>query len=262
LLRIIHLKFAMKPTPIRNNNPQAAYLQDRLFEDLLNVEKQKLPKTTFQKISRKVAGVAVGTLGMAIGLGAMGLGVYTLNPLLIIAGVQITIGTVDVADRIYAPEKYCGERAFRKLTKELKINEVDDETLLEKTQRVFGFGRSAEIVRNRYRDLNATLGEYNNPPLQDYNFQPKSDLLQLVEKNMPSSSSYNPLPKTLWNSAEEWRYPTPLGLGKENLPQELERTTPAKTTTSNNSSPSVSPAKPTLIGRLVDMVRSSFGMSR
>ena len=256
--RITHLKFAMKPTPIRTNNPKAAYLQDRFFEDLLNVEKQKLPKTTFQKISRKVAGVAVGTLGMAIGLGSMGLGVYTLNPLLIIAGAEIAIGTVAVADRIYAPEKYCGERAFRKLTKELKINEVDDETLLEKTQRVFGFGRSAEIVKNRYRDLNATLGEYNKPPLQDCNFQPKSDLLQLVEKNMPSSSSYNPLPKTLSNSAEEPHS----RLEKEKLLQELERTTPAKTTTSNNSSPSVSPAKPTLIGRLVDMARSTFGMSR
>ena len=166
----------MKPTPIRTNNPKAAYLQDRFFEDLLNVEKQKLPKTTFQKISRKV----------------------------------------------------------------------------------FGFGRSAEIVKNRYRDLNATLGEYNKPPLQDCNFQPKSDLLQLVEKNMPSSSSYNPLPKTLSNSAEEPHS----RLEKEKLLQELERTTPAKTTTSNNSSPSVSPAKPTLIGRLVDMARSTFGMSR
>lgn len=254
----------MKPTPVRTNNP-ATYLQDRFFVDLLNEEKQKLPKTTFQKISRKVAGVAVGTLGVVIGLGAMGLGVYTLNPILVFAGGEIAIGAVAAADRIYAPEKYCGEHAFQKLTKELKIDKVDDETLWEKAQRTFGFGRTAQIVSNRYNDLDATLREYNRPPLQDYNFQPKSDLFQLVEKNM-SLSNYNQPPKSqqnpLHNGAENSNFPLPGEFNKENLPQEQERTNPAKTTTPNNSSPSASPSKPTLLGRLVDMARSTFGMSR
>jgi hypothetical protein len=251
----------MKTAPINTDRNSQAYsaFYDR-FEKLHEAEKATLPKTAAARISGKVAGVAVGTCGMAISLCAVGLGFYIGNPLLIYSGVLIGAGAIEGADRLYAPQKYCHSDASRKLANQLGLGFVENETLWEKTQRSFGFGKNAALVRNRIHDFNQMLQNIENPDFQQC-FQPKSDLFQIIGNKIPLiNKAIDNFPKTppLQEQAVENQKVNTVEVSQA----EDEKTSLRSPATTNKTIPTNSPQNPTLIGRLIDMVRSTFGMSR